>query len=316
MFLATGVGSYPAGMFHLTSHAFMKALLFLGSGSVMHAMADETDMRKMGGLRSKIPWTWLVFLVGVLAMSGIPPLVGFFSKDLILEKVIFSGNTLLWGVGLFTAMLTAFYLLRAYFMTFHGQPRYDEKKIHPHESPPVMLWPLRILALLSIAGGALWVALFGFSFTPLDSFLAPVFKDVVHVNAEQPEPLFSESTLILFSVLVALVGIGIAYLTYVRGFRVAEGVRKVFRPVYLLLSRKYFVDELYDWVIVKPLQLLSRFLASIFDLTILDGLINGIGRLIGWTGGVFRSLQAGYIRSYAAWVLLGTLGILIYLLLR
>ena len=179
MFLATGVGAYSAAMFHMTSHAFMKALLFLAAGSVMHAMADETDIRKMGGLRKKIPVTWAVFLVGVLAMSGLPPLVGFFSKDLILENVFLDGNTLLWVVGVATAMFTAFYLLRAYFLTFHGEKRYDEKVVHPHESPPVMLIPLVVLAGLSIVGGLLWVAIPG-GFAPLEHFLKPVLDTYHH----------------------------------------------------------------------------------------------------------------------------------------
>jgi NADH-quinone oxidoreductase subunit L len=320
MFLATGVGAYASGMFHLTSHAFMKALLFLGAGSVMHAMSDKTDIREMGGLRKKIPWTWMTFLVGVLAMSGLPPLVGFFSKDLILENVFFSGQTMLWVVGLFTAALTAFYLLRAYFLTFHGKPRYDESKIQPHESPPVMVWPLRILALLSIAGGILWIPFLGFK--PLENFLAPVFDhgDNGAHAVEHHGSIFGlelgEVALIVLSVLVALIGIGIAYALYMRNFKPSEGFRKTFKPVYQLFENKFYVDEFYDLVITRPLRAISNFLASTFDQKILDAFINAIGRGINQVGGALRGVQAGYIRSYAAWVLLGTLGIMIYLILR
>ena len=314
MFLAAGVGAFSAGMFHLTSHAFMKALLFLAAGSVMHALGgEETDMRVMGGLRKKLPWTWGVFLIGALAMSGIFPFVGFFSKDLILEKAFVSGNTALWVIGLFTALLTAFYMLRAYFLTFHGKPRYDEKAVHPHESPPVMLWPLRGLAALTVVGGVLWISWIGLA--PLGEFLAPTFADVIVPETEHAMAL-SEGALIIISLVVALVGIGIAWLVYVRGFQPAEALRRAFRPVYTLLEGKYYIDELYYSVIVRPGQVLSQFLATVFDLRFLDGLVNGVGILIDQAGGVLRRVESGYIRNYAAWVLLGTLGILIYWLMR
>ncbi|OGF53045.1 MAG: NADH-quinone oxidoreductase subunit L [Candidatus Fraserbacteria bacterium RBG_16_55_9] len=314
MFLAAGVGAFSAGMFHLTSHAFMKALLFLAAGSVMHALGgEETDMRKMGGLRKVIPWTWGVFLIGALAMSGIFPLVGFFSKDLILEEAFSNDYVALWLIGLFTALLTAFYMLRAYFLTFHGKPRYDEKAVHPHESPAVMLWPLRGLAALTIIGGILWISWMGF--TPLNEFLSPVFAGVAEGGREHTAAL-SEGALIAISLLVALAGIGIAWLVYIRGFQPGEALRKTFRPFYTLLEGKYYVDELYYSVIVQPGRLLSQFLATVFDLRLLDGLVNGVGALIDRAGGALRRVESGYIRNYAAWVLLGTLGILIYWLMR
>jgi len=319
MFLAAGVGAFSAGMFHLTSHAFMKALLFLAAGSVMHALGgEETDMRKMGGLSKKLPWTWGAFLIGALAMSGIFPFVGFFSKDLILEEVFLSpanASTMLGLIGLFTALLTAFYLLRAYFLTFHGKPRYDEKAVHPHESPPVMLWPLRGLAALTIVGGALWISFLGFA--PLSDFLSPVLGHEIQLSeSEHQAAALSEEALILISLLVALAGMGIAWLVYMRGFQPAEVLRTIFRPLYSLLEGKYYVDEFYYAVLVWPGQKLSQFLATIFDLKFLDGIVNGVGTLIDRTGGALRRVESGYIRTYAAWVLLGALGVFLYWVLR
>lgn len=270
-------------------------------------------MRKMGGLSRKIPWTGGIFLVGALAMSGIFPFVGFFSKDLILEEVFMGGKVALWLIGLLTAVLTAFYMLRAHFLTFHGPPRYDEKSVRPHESPPVMLWPLRALAALTVVGGVLWVSFVGFA--PLSDFLAPVFQKEIIVEGEHPA-LLSEGALILISLLAALLGIGIAWLVYIRGYRPAEGLRRAFRPLYTLLAGKYYVDELYDYTIVRPGRALARFLAGAFDLGVLDRAVNGVGQMIDQAGGALRTIESGYIRRYAAWVLLGTLGILIYWLMR
>lgn len=315
MFLAAGVGAFSAGMFHLTSQAFTKALLFLAAGSVMHALGgEETDMRKMGGLSRKLPWTWAIFLIGALSMSGIFPFVAFFSKDLILEEVFVSGNRALWLIGLLTVLLTAFYMLRAHFLTFHGKPRYDEKAVHPHESPPVMLWPMRGLAALALFGGMLWISFIGFA--PLNEFLKPVFAGEITVLKTEHAAVLSEGTLIAISLLVALAGIGIAWLVYIRGFRPGEALRNAFRPFYTLLDGKYYVDELYYALFVWPGQKLSQFLATIFDLRFLDGIINGIGALIDRTGGALRRVESGYIRNYATWVLLGTIGILIYWLMR
>jgi len=314
MFLAAGVGSFAVGMYHLTGHAFMKALLFLAAGSAMHALGgEETDMRVMGGLSKKIPWTAGIFLIGALAMSGIFPFVGFFSKDLILERVFVGGNVALWVIGLLTAALTAFYMLRAHFLTFHGKPRYDEQAVHPHEAPPVMLWPLRALAALTVVGGVLWISFAGFA--PLGDFLAPVFAKEIVVEGEHPAVL-SEGALIVISLLAALLGIGVAWLVYIRGYRPAEGWRRAFQPLYRLLAGKYYVDELYDYAIVRPGRALARFLATAFDLGLLDGVVNGVGRAIDQAGGALRTIESGYIRRYAAWVLLGALGILIYWLMR
>jgi len=309
MFLATGVGAFAVGMYHLTSHAFMKALLFLAAGSVMHAMADRTDMREMGGLRQKLPWTAIVFLIGALALSGIPPFVGFFSKDLILEETFATGHIILWLIGIGTALLTAFYMLRAYFMTFQGEPRYDASEVHPHESPPVMLGPLGGLAALSIVGGTLWISLAGFA--PLEHFLAPVIATGIGPEAHHASAL-GPAVLAFISVVLALSGVAIAWWVYVRGGQPSEGLRRTFRPMYGLLAGKYYVDELYGMVIVRPGQMIAEFLAGAFDRGFLDGVVNGIGRIVGWAGGVLRPVESGYARSYATWMLLGAIVLLIY----
>lgn len=311
MFLAAGVGGFAAGMYHLTGHAFMKALLFLAAGSVMHALHGRTDMRGMGGLKSELPWTWGVFLVGALAMSGIPPLVGFFSKDLILEEAFIRGNTALWGIGLVTAVLTAFYMLRAHFLTFHGSPRYREGEgegIPPHESPPVMLWPIQALAALTLAGGLLWVSYAGFE--PLQRFLAPVFAESGVPEPAQGGVALSSAALAVISLVAAVLGIAVAWLTYVRGYRPAEGMRRAFRPLYTLLADRYYVDELYDRAIVRPGQRLSDFLASDFDRGFLDGIVNGVGAAVDTAGATLRRVESGYIRSYVAWLLLGALAMI------
>jgi len=309
MFLAAGVGAFAVGMFHLTSHAFIKALLFLAAGSAMHALGgEETDMRRMGGLMKRLPWTWGIFLIGALAMSGIFPFVGFFSKDLILEKA-YLGNIALWIIGLLTAVMTAFYMLRAHFLTFHGSPRYGD--VEPHESPPVMLWPLRGLAALTVLGGALWVGPLGFA--PLGDFLAPVFRREAAIEYAAP---LSEGALIAISLSAAILGVLIAWLVYIRGYRPSEGLRRGFRPVYELLSGKYYVDELYYYAVVRPGRRAAQFLATTFDLGLLDGVVSGVGQAIDRAGGALRRIESGYIRNYAAWVLLGALGILLFWLMR
>ncbi len=309
MFLATGVGAFAVGMYHLTSHAFMKALLFLGAGSVMHAMADRTDMREMGGLRQKIPWTAIVFLIGALGLSGIPPFVGFFSKDLILEETFATGHIVLWLVGVGTALLTAFYMLRAYFMTFEGEPRYNESDVHPHESPHVMLGPLGGLAALSTVGGALWISLAGFA--PLEHFLEPAIATEVGATFSHAYPI-GPALLAFISVVVALAGAGLAWMVYVRGWQPSEGLRRSLRPVYGLLAGKYYVDEFYHLAIVRPGQAIAAFLAGAFDRGFLDGIVNGVGRVVNWAGGALRPVESGYARSYASWMLLGAIVLLIY----
>jgi len=312
MFLAAGVGAYSAAIFHLMSHAFMKALLFLCAGSVMHALSGETDLRLMGGLYPKLKTTARTFLIGALAMAGIPPLIGFFSKDLILSETFFGGHLALYLIGLFTAILTAFYLMRAAFLTFFGRSRVRrEMESHVHESPPVMLWPLRGLAALVVVGGLAWLP---GTHSPFRHFLSPVFADLA-LRPEAAPAALNETVLIIISVIAALIGIGVAWQLYLRRPGSAEGLARALRPIYALLKNKYWVDELYALLFVRPGIRLARFLATVVDLQFLDNLVNGTGNLVGRSSGLLRRVESGYVRQYAALFLLGALAVVAYLVL-
>ncbi len=291
MFLGVGCGAFSAGIFHLMTHAFFKALLFLGSGSVIHAVAGEQDMRQMGGLRHKIPWTFWTMMCAAVAISGIPPTSGFFSKDSILVAAYHHAPWMYW-LGAFTAGLTAFYVFRAMFMTFFGEYR---GKAHPHESPPVMLIPLAVLALLSLGGG----------FIAVPTFLGKFFPTV-----EIPE----DFTLVVISVAFGLGGIALAYLMYVAKPALADAVAGRFKGLYTLVYNKYFVDEIYDATVVKPVVGGSReVLWKGVDAGLIDGAVNGVGALARRTGGVLRLMQSGNIRSYATWVLFGSVVVIVAL---
>ncbi len=278
MFLALGVGAFAAGIFHLMTHAFFKALLFLGAGSVIHAMSDEQDLRKMGGLKKYMPTTYWTFLVAALAIAGVPPLAGFVSKDEILWKSFSSpiGHWLLWAVGSLTALLTAFYMFRLVFMAFHGTPRFGHE-VHPHESPHSMTLPLSILGVLSITGGWIgWPAVLGGG-AWFERFLAPVFshaEEALHLKAQASHAL--EYGMMAFSVVIALIGIGWAYHWYVKSPAKAEVLKTRFAGVYNLLLNKYWIDEFYDAVIVNPLVKLSTTIYRYFDLAVVDGAANGL----------------------------------------
>ncbi len=307
MFLAVGVGAYAAGIFHLTTHAFFKALLFLGAGSVTHALAGELDIRKMGGLKDRIKTTYQAFILGAAALAGVPLFSGFFSKDEILWRA-FNHSRILWGVGLFTALLTAFYIFRVVFVAFWGESRVDEK-IHVHESPPVMTRPLVILAVLSFVGG--YVGLPHLSL--VDSFLGPVFEGTGHHPAAD---IGLEWILLAVSAVVALVGIGLAYLMYVSNPALPKAISQWFNPIYKLLYNKYYVDEIYMWAIVNPLRRLAAFLADIFDTVVFDGLVESQANLVGVLSATWRELQTGVVRNYALGILIGAVFIIGYMLLR
>ncbi len=278
MFLALGVGAFAAGIFHLMTHAFFKALLFLGAGSVIHAMANEQDLRKMGGLKKFMPTTYWTFLVAALAIAGVPPLAGFVSKDEILWKSFSSpiGHWLLWAVGSLTALLTAFYMFRLVFLAFHGAPRFGHDT-HPHESPRSMALPLSILGVLSIIGGWIgWPAILGGG-AWFEHFLAPVFthaEETLHLETHASHAL--EYGLMAFSVVIALIGIGWAYNWYVKSPAKAEALKTRFVGAYNLLLNKYWIDELYDAVIVTPLVKISTAVYRYFDLAVIDGAANGL----------------------------------------
>src|SRR4029077_8758773 len=289
MFLAMGVGAYAAGIFHLMTHAFFKACLFLGSGSVIHAMGGEQDMRKMGGLRAKLPATSTTFIVATLAIAGIPPLAGFFSKDEILWQAFSSpyGSWCLWLVGLTVAGLTAFYMFRQVFMVFFGECRADhETQHHLHESPSVMTLPLWILMGGSVVAGLLWIP---HLFLPFEHWLEPV----VAQHGAHPEAAAGgggELGLMLLSVVVALSGIGLAYLMYFRGSLRPETFSEALGGApYRVVLNKYWVDELYDLLFVRLTLLVCR-LAAWFDLHVIDGLVNlsaAIVRGLAWISGLF-----------------------------
>jgi NADH-quinone oxidoreductase subunit L len=314
MFLACGVGAFSAGIFHLMTHAFFKALLFLAAGSVIHAVGGEQDMRHMGGLAKKIPWTFRTMLIATLAIAGAPLLAGFFSKDEILYADFQSpyGGHILYAFGLFTALLTSFYMFRLIFLTFFGKPRFDEHHVHVHESPWSMLGPLVVLAVLSIFGG--WFALPAFWGGPdyFAGFLSSVFgaKEAV-AGAEEATASASELTFAVIAVTTALIGFSVAFWLYVRKPGKPAELVKSFKGAYTTLLNKYYVDELYAAVIVKPLMWIStEVLWRSVDVRAIDGAVNGIAAGTTGIGDNVRHTQSGNTRSYAVWVVIGALVII------
>jgi NADH-quinone oxidoreductase subunit L len=310
MFLACGVGAFSAGIFHLMTHAFFKALLFLAAGSVIHAMGGEQDMRKMGGLSEKIKYTYRTMLIATLAIAGIPPLAGFFSKDAILLSAFqIEGGHPLYAIGLLTALLTSFYMFRLIFLTFRGKPRYDEHHVHVHESPWTMLGPLVALAVLSVIGGwiaapALWGGRDYFA-----DFLAPVLASPQGAEAVTEAAAHQlEIILAIVAVASALLGWGVAYQLYIRQPGKPEKIAKSMRPVYNTLLNKYYVDEFYSAVIIKPVMWIStNVLWKSVDVAAIDGTVNGIASSATSIGDMVRHTQSGNTRSYAVWVIIGAL---------
>ena len=310
MFLACGVGAYGAAIFHLMTHAFFKALLFLGAGSVIHGMGGIQDLRKMGGLRHKMPWTFRTFLVGSLALAGIPGLAGFFSKDAILWET-FSGEhygPLYWGMAVLAAGFTAFYTFRLVILAFFGAPRYQPSDVeHVHESPPAMVLPLILLALFSITAGYVGVpALLGGG-NHIEEFLAPVFPSAG--GETEHASVATEAVVMATSVGVGLFGIFLAYLFYgIRGVGTQRPQRLADRVpwAYQILTRKYYVDEIYDVVVVWPILRASKeYLWGLVDNRLIDGTVNGSGHGVRGMARGLRHMQTGQVRAYAAWILLG-----------
>jgi NADH-quinone oxidoreductase subunit L len=313
MFMACGVGAYSAAIFHLMTHAFFKALLFLAAGSVIHALSGEQDMRVMGGLRKKIPVTFWTMSAGVFAIAGIPPLAAFFSKDEILYQTFLWDNPLaklLWFVGLLTAALTSFYMFRLWFKTFFGTPRFDEHHVHVHESPWIMTLPLGILAILSVIGGWVGVPLAFGGHNEFEHFLEPVFSPSGHI-AEHVTSRAAEPILAVISVLTALLGLYLAYKFYVRKPGTAAALARRFAPVYSLLDHKYWVDEIYGRLIIAPLLAISRLvLNGLVDGGIVNGIPSGLAATTRGTGSIVRRMQSGNIRSYAGWLALGAAAVI------
>jgi len=313
MFIGCGVGAYAAGMFHLYTHAFFKSLLFLAAGSVMHALSGELDMRKMGGLRKYLPLTYPTFLVGAIAIAGIPFLSGFFSKDAILTHAFAQGQYFIWALGIMGAVLTAFYMFRLIFLTFFGQERLDSHaKAHLHESPRVMTVPLVILAFFSVVAGYVGLpVVLGEKANLFTRFLEPVIKPGQAARLA----MNTEWLLILISVAVALCGIYIAYVFYLRSPKIPQVLVSRWPRVYKLLYNKYYVDEIYNAVFVNPLVKGSEAVYDNFDLKVIDGTINGAARATGFSGKVLSFLQSGLVKDYALAMLLGIILFLGYLLL-
>ena len=318
MFLACGVGAYVAGMFHVLTHAFFKACLFLGSGSVIHAMGGEQDMRKMGGLKSMLPITYWTFLIATLAIAGIPPLAGFFSKDAILGSVFEHGRYVLWAVALFTAGLTAFYMFRLVSLTFEGSYRGTrEQEHHLHESPPSMTVPLVILAVLSFVGG--WIGLpkvLGENADRFSAFLSPILLPLALTeNAEHGLSAGVEWLLMGVSVAAAVAGLLLARNWYVRGQgRVPDRIAASFPAAYALVADKFRIDELYALLFVRPFDWLARMLWKVVDVLIIDGILNAGAFLVELAGDLLRFLQTGNVRNYALSLFLGLVALMLFVI--
>jgi NADH-quinone oxidoreductase subunit L len=302
MFLGLGVGAFSAGIFHLTTHAFFKGLLFLASGSVIHALSGEQDMRKMGSLKSKIKITHVVFIIGSLALAGIFPFAGFFSKDEILWSA-YNASTLgrlLWVLGVAGAFMTAFYSFRLIYLTFYGKSRMEhDVEHHVHESPKVMTVPLMILAFFSVVIG--WIGMPG-AIIPhanlFGDFLAPLFPHSEHAAAAESHVF--ELGLMIFSVAVAVAGIRLAYSLYVKNTSAPGRIANKYNGIYNLLLNKYRVDEIYNAVFVNGLvHKVAKVLYTIGDVKIVDGAVNGVAKLIGGVSERGTKAQTGYIQEYA-----------------
>jgi NADH-quinone oxidoreductase subunit L len=325
MFLAMGVGAYAAGIFHLYTHAFFKALLFLGSGAVIHALAGEQDLRRMGGLKNDLPITYWTFLIGAIAIAGVPGFAGFFSKDEILFRTYASGHTILWIVGILTSLLTAIYMFRIVFLAFHGpspsatasqggpspsataSQGHDHGR-HLHDAPPAMALALIVLAIGSVVAG--YVSLGG----GFERFLEPSFAPQ---RLEEVTEHGVELTLMAVSSLVAVAGIAIAAYFFLKNRGAADRVASRFGGVQRLLLNKYYVDEIYDGAVVQPIRIVSESaLWNVIDVRVIDGTVNGVGEAVGGAAELLRRAQSGSVRTYAASAFLGVVLILGYYLWR
>jgi NADH-quinone oxidoreductase subunit L len=309
MFLALGVGAYSAGIFHLYTHAYFKALLFLASGSVIHALNDEQDMQKMGGLKKYMPVTYWVFIIATLSITGIPGFAGFFSKDEILWRAYLGGDMgrFLWFLGTAAALMTAFYSWRLIFLTFHGKFRGTaEQEHHLHESPKVITVPLMILAVGAVAAG--WVGippLFLEHGDRIGEFLAPVLGHSKGHGTHAQEAFVMSA-----SIAVAIGGLLVAFIMYIKKTELPAKIAAAFQPVHKLLFNKYWIDELYSMTLVQPvLRASEKIILGIIDARIIEGVVNGVPGLIGAFSRKFRQVQTGMLSSYALVMALGALAI-------
>jgi NADH-quinone oxidoreductase subunit L len=321
MFMACGVGAFSAGIFHLMTHAFFKGLLFLAAGSVIHAVGGEQDMRKMGGLKSYIPWTFLTMGIATLAIAGIPPLAGFWSKDEILWKA-YQVSKVYWGIGLITAFITSFYMFRLLYMTFFGDYRGAHVDEHghgshgehghgePHESPMVMLVPLMILAVLSLVGGLVGIG------NHFEHFLEPVFGAGVPTEAAGGvASRLVEYVLMAVSVLVAVAGALLAYVLYCARPELPQKTADYLGDLYQTVLHKYYIDELYATLFVKPLiDGSTRILWQGVDRSVIDAAVNDAGEGAHHVSDEARHMQSGNLRSYAGWIAAGSAVVIAYMI--
>jgi NADH-quinone oxidoreductase subunit L len=313
MFLAVGTGAYEAAIFLMVAHAFFKALLFLGAGSVIHGLHDEQDLKKMGNLRRYMKLTFFTFGIGTLAIAGIPPLSGFFAKGDVLDNA-FARYPVLWAIGLVTAALTAYYMTRLVSLAFYGDDRWRQGAgasghglggdAEPHESPWVMALPLVVLAVLAFVGGALHLP-WHTSWNPL-GWLAPVFGSAQYVPVQSAGKLW---TLGIVDAAVAVIGLGVAFSLWSRRVQ-----RPALEPA--VLQRAYYLDDIYDAVIARPGLAFAKFCATVIEVKVIDGAVNGVGRLTRAAGGGLRKVQTGYVRQYALGIVLGTVVLLAWMLSR
>jgi len=315
MFLALSVGAFTGAMFHLMTHAFFKALLFLGAGSVIHALEGEQDIMKMGGLRKTLPRTYWTFLIGTLAIAGLPPLSGFFSKDEILSSV-FSNSLPLWIIAVIASMMTAFYMFRLLFLTFFGKnrtPNPASKNIH--ESPLVMTLPLMLLAVLAFFGGFLNIPEIMGGNGALKEFLAPVFADAVKLQQMTPHHVSAtmEWTSMGAVLVLVLVMAWMAYRRYLMTddrYLMTDGAEK--NPIVRIIENKFYVDEIYDAVFVKPALKISEALHEFVEVKFIDRLVDGAGSLVVKLSNLLRYLQAGHVGAYLFFMIIGILLILFF----
>jgi len=316
MFLAMGVGAFAAGIFHLYTHAFFKALLFLGSGAVIHALAGEQDIRRMGGLKNELPVSYWTFLIGALAIAGFPLLSGFFSKDEILYETFSHGHPILWLVGAVTSLLTATYMFRLVFLTFHGQ-RHDaaSRHGHLHDAPPAMAVVLIVLAIGSVAAGYIGIPHVLGGHNLIHEWLTPAF--MVEETAPANEETAIEVTLMAVSTLIAFAGIGLAAVFFLKRPARADAAAQRFAPIYRVLLNKYYVDEIYDAIVVRPVRIASQEgLWRGVDVKVIDGAVNGTGSIVVGGAWLLRRLQTGSVRAYAGSLFVGVVLIIGYYLWR
>ena len=317
MFLGLGVGAFAAGIFHLMTHAFFKALLFLGAGAVIHALHEEQNIQNMGGLKRSLPITYVTFMIAALAIAGIPPLSGFFSKDEILWKAFSEGAVAYWIVGWMTAGLTAFYMFRLVSLTFEGDARWSSE-LHPHEAPKIMTLPLMVLAALAVIGGFIGIPHSLGGGNAFEQWLEPVFNRAhILMLHEHGSGLTAEYILMALSVFAAVAGIVFARRIYLHKPDVSELISKKFSLIYRILWNKYYVDEAYDFTVVSPIKKGSeKLLWRGFDIAVIDGFINGTAKLIAASSGLIRKIQMGLVQNYAIVFVFGVLIVFVVLLLK